>query len=121
MGKQTDIRGEQTGVLKRLLSEKRGHGDPYIRGETRNKESFINVGEAAFTTTEKTLTIFTDVVNPKIVIATPSGTIPTHSGVVWALNTKGRTSSGSYIDITRGDGSTSAMPVSVLVVGIDTK
>lgn len=121
MANQTDIRGDQTGVLKRLLSEKRGHGDPYIRGETRNKESFINVGEAVFTTTEKTLTIFTDVVNPKVVIATPSGASPSHSGVVWKLNTKGRTSSGSYIDIIRGDGSASAMPVSVMVVGVDTK
>ena len=121
MGKQTDIRGDQDGVLKRLLSEKRGHGNPYIRGETRNKESFINVGEAAFTTTEKTLTIFTDVMNPKIVIATPSGTVPTQSGVTWALNERGRTSSGSYIDIIRGETNPSALPVSVLVVGVDTK
>ena len=121
MGNQTDIRGDQTGVLKRLLSEKRGHGDPYIRGDVRNKESFINVGEATFTTTETTLTIFTDVVNPTVVIATPSGSVPSHSGVIWKLNSKGRTASGSYIDIIRGNGDASAMPVSILVVGVDTK
>lgn len=121
MGKQTDIRGEETGLLRRLISEKRGHADPYIRGETRNKETFINFAEATFEGTEETLTFFTDIINPKIVLATPSGGYSLGDQVSWELNSKGRTASGSYIDITRsGSEGTSALPVSVMVIGVDT-
>lgn len=119
MVKQTDIRGTNTGVLKRLLSEKRGHGDPYIRGETRNKESFINVGEATFDSTEATLTIFTDIVNPKVVIATPSGAYHANDRLSWGLNALGRTPSGSYINIIRHASGTSDLSVSVAVIGVD--
>lgn len=121
MVKQTDIRGDKTGILKRLISEKRGHGDPYIRGDVRDKESFVNVGEAAFNGQEATLTIFTDIVNPKVVIAAPSGAYAANDQLSWTLNSKGRTISGSYIDIIRNTSGTSGLPVSVLIVGVDKK
>ena len=118
MTKQTDIRGTKTGTLKRVLSEKRGHGDPYIRGDVRNKETFINYGEVSFTDSEEDLVFFTSIKNPKAVIATVSGAYSAVNQIGWHLDTKGRTPSGSYITINRQtDGATDA--VSVVVLGTD--